>query len=192
LLPHRRAATAAVLPIAGELLMLRLLPLSLLVIVLAAVSHAQAQHIDRVEIVEWGIFRSDLQGTLAAPGTATGTENLVANVRLQQVTTTVPALVGTEFGLNFKVVGSPPGVGVRLKHVVRFPKQGLTNPANDKTFSMSEFHSVAIVGQTTYRGYSFDQDWEVETGPWTMEIWHEGRKLAEKQFMVTRLVSSAG
>jgi hypothetical protein len=30
----------------------------------------------------------------------------------------------------------------------------------------------------------------VETGPWTLEVWHAGRKLAEKTFMVTRLVSS--
>jgi hypothetical protein len=191
LLPHRRAATAAVLPIAGELLMLRLLPLSLLVFVLTAVSHAQAQHIDRVEIVEWGIFRHEQTGVRAAPLAATGKTNLVTNVRIQHVTTTIPALVGMKFGFRFTVVGSPPGALVNLKCVTRFPSQGLTNPQKGKTFSSSEFHSSAVIGVTTYRGYGFDYDWEVEPGPRTLEIWHNGRKLAEKTFMVTRLVSSA-
>jgi hypothetical protein len=171
--------------------MLRLLPLSFILLVLTAVGDAQAQHIDRVEIVEWGIFQHDRVAEAASPNTATGTINLLDNVRLQQATTTVPALVGMKFGFRIRVVGSPEGAIVSLKCVTRFPVQGLTNPAKGKTFSVSEFSSDAVVGELSYRGYSLDYDWEVEPGPWTLEIWHEGRKLAEKTFMVTRLVSSA-
>jgi hypothetical protein len=171
--------------------MLRLLPLSFVLLVVTAPSRAQAQQVDRIEIVEWGIFRNDQEARVPAPDTPTGTRNLVRNVRLQQATTTIPALVGMKFGFRFKVVGSPPGARVSLKVVTRFPSQGVTNPAKRKTFATSEFSSDAIVGEITYRGYSFDQDWEVETGPWTLELWHDGRRLAEKQFMVTRLVSSA-
>jgi hypothetical protein len=169
----------------------RLLRLSLLVLALAAASSAHAQQVERVEIVEWGIYRHDLKGEIPAPEAPTGTRNLIDNVRLQQATTTVPALVGMKFGYRFKVVGPSPGMLVRLKYVARFPKQGLTNPANGRTFTTSEFSSEAAVGEVTYRGYSFDFEWEVVTGPWTLEIWHDGRKLAEKTFMVTRLVSSA-
>ena len=68
--------------------------------------------------------------------------------------------------------------------------QGKMKLAKGKTYSVYESHSNAVVGALTYRGYGLDYDWEVETGPWTMEIWHDGRKLAEKTFMVTRLVSS--
>jgi hypothetical protein len=171
--------------------MLRLLPFSLLLFVLTAACAAQAQSIDRIELVEWGIFQHERTGETTSPRTATGTTNLVRNVRLQQTTTTIPALVGMKFGFRFRVVGAPRGAGVRLKCVTRFPSQGLTNPAKSKTFSSSEFYSDAVVGEVTYRGYGFDHDWEVETGPWTLEIWHDGRKLAEKTFMVTRLVSSA-
>ncbi len=169
----------------------RLLRFSLLVLVLTAASHAQAQQVDRIEIVEWGLYRHDLTGEIPAPESPSGTRNVIDNIRLQQATTTVPALVGMSFGYRFKVVGSAPRQPVRLKYVARFPKQGLTNPAKAKTFAASEFYSEAVVGEIIYRGYSFDHDWEVETGPWTLEIWHEGRKLAEKTFLVTRLVSSA-
>jgi hypothetical protein len=74
---------------------------------------------------------------------------------------------------------------------MRFPKQGVTNPATGKTFASAEYDTTAIVGAVSWEGYSLDYEWEVETGPWTMEVWHDGRKLAEKTFMVTRLVSSA-
>ncbi len=171
--------------------MLRLLTLSLFLLVLTAAPDARAQQVDRVEIVEWGIFQDERAGVRAAPLAVTGTTNLVKNVRLQQTTTTIPALVGMKFGFRFQVVGSPPGATVNLKCITRFPSQGVTNPAKDKTFSSSEFHSDAVIGTITYRGYSFDYDWEVEPGPWTLEIWHNGRKLGEKTFMVTRLVSSA-
>ncbi len=169
----------------------RWLPLSLLVLALTAASHAHAQQVERIEIVEWGLFRHDVQAQLDAPESPSGSRKLVDNVRLQQATTTVPALVGMKFGIRFKVVGSPAGARVALKVVFRFPSQGLTNPAKGKTYSVYESFSNAVVGEVTYRGYGFDYDWEVETGPWTLEVWHEDRKLAEKTFMVTRLVSSA-
>jgi len=171
--------------------MLRLLASSLVLLLLSAGPPARAQQIDRVEIVEWGIFQHEQMGVTPAPLAATGKTNLVTNVRIQQVTTTIPALVGMKFGFRFTVVGSPAGALVNLKCITRFPSQGITNPNTGKRFSSSEFHSSAVIGVTTYRGYGFDYDWEVEPGPWTLEVWHEGRKLAEKTFMVTRLVSSA-
>jgi hypothetical protein len=169
----------------------RLPALSFLLLVLTAAPGASAQQIDRVEIVEWGIYRDERTGVAPAPLAVTGTTNLVTNVRLQQKTTTIPALVGMTFGIRYQVVGGRPGTMVRLRCVTRLPGQGVTNPRTGKIFAVSEFETDAVVGSTTYLGYSFDYDWEVETGPWTLEIWHDGRKLAEKTFQVTRLVSSA-
>ncbi len=80
---------------------------------------------------------------------------------------------------------------VRLKYVIRFPSQGLTNPTKGKTFFSAEYDTHAVVGGIRYEGCILSPDWVVEPGPWTLELWHGGRKLAEKTFMVTRLVSSA-
>jgi hypothetical protein len=171
--------------------MLRLLTLPLLLFALTVAAGAQATRVDGIEIVDWGIFRNDRHAIVPDPDSAAGTRNIVGNIQLQQATTTVPALVGMKFGFHFRVVGSPPGGIVTLKFVTRFPRQGITNPNSAKTFPSTEFYSSAVVGATSYRGYALDYDWEVETGPWTLEIWHEGRKLAEKTFIVTRLVSSA-
>jgi hypothetical protein len=172
--------------------MLRVFTLSLLLLlVLAAPPEARAQQVDRVEIVEWGIFRHNDGEVVKQPLSPLGTMTHVLNERLQHVTTTIPALAGMTFGIRYKVVGPVVGANVTLKQITRFPKQGVTNPETGKTFSYSEYHTSAVVGAVTYRGYTFDRDWEVVPGRWTLEIWHDGRKLAEKTFMVTRLVSSA-
>lgn len=169
----------------------RLLALSLLLLALMPAAGARAQQVESIEIVEWGIYRADRAGEIPSPSSPSGTSNLATNIHLQQATTTVPALVGITFGLRYKVVGPPPGTAIDLKLVVRFPKQGVTNPAKGKTFSSAEYETSAVVGAVAWEAYTLDYEWEVETGPWTLEIWHDGRKLAEKTFMVTRLVSSA-
>jgi len=169
----------------------RLLALSLLLFALMPAAGARAQQVERVEIVEWGIYRTDNIGTYANPDSPSGTSYLAANIRLQQTTTVIPALVGLTLGFRYEVVGRPPGEKLTLKYVIRFPLQGLTNPDSAKTFFIMETGSLTFVGGIKFEGYTFEHDWEVETGPWTLEIWHGGRKLAEKTFMVTRLVSSA-
>src|SRR5262245_20146903 len=132
----------------------RLLTLSLLLFALTGAAGAQGPRIDRIEIVEWGIFRNDRQATVPDPDSAAGTRNIVGNIQLQQATTTVPALVGMKFGFHFRVVGSPRGGIVSLKLVTRFPSQGITNPNTGKTFSSTESHVSAMVGVTSYRGYA--------------------------------------
>jgi hypothetical protein len=169
--------------------MQRLLPLVLLVCALTP--GARAQQVERIEIVEWGIYRTDNLGVIPNPNAPSGTSYLAANIRHQQTTTTVPALVGITFGFRYEVAGSPPGAAVKLRTVVRFPRQGLTSPSSGKTFLSEESDRSTPVGGIGFKGYTLDYDWEVQTGPWTVEIWHGDRKLAEKTFMVTRLVSSA-
>jgi hypothetical protein len=173
-------------------LLARLLPLFLLLLVAMPVDAARAQQIERIEIVEWGLYRADRTGQVPSPSSPSGTSNLSINVRHRETTTTVPALVGITFGLRYEVVGSPSGAAVDLKLVVRFPERGVTDPATGKSFRSAEYEVRTVVGAIGWEAYTLDYEWEVEPGPWTLELWHEGRRLARKTFMVTRLVSSAG
>ncbi len=45
----------------------RLLALSLLLLALLPVAPARAQHVEGIEIVEWGIYRTDNVGQIASP-----------------------------------------------------------------------------------------------------------------------------
>ena len=42
--------------------------------------------------------------------------------------TEVPGQVGTQFGIDFRIDGSPVGDGMTLHRVLNFPTQGLRNP----------------------------------------------------------------
>jgi Domain of unknown function (DUF3859) len=66
-----------------------------------------AQTVDRIDVTEYGIHTTDTAATTTAPGTATGKIDEVANIKLVQSTTTVPARQGVEFGFRYKIIGQP-------------------------------------------------------------------------------------
>jgi hypothetical protein len=97
----------------------------------------------------------------------------------------VPGKVGTQFGIEFRVDGTPPGDGVTLYLVLTFPPQGIRNP---NTGDLLRTAKVAFpnmkIGALCLLGYGFDNDWEIVPGAWTQQIWYQNRMLAERRFMV--------
>ncbi len=79
-------------------LLLRSLPLPLSCSLLT--TDARAQHVDRIDIVEWGIFRADRVDAVPDPHAPSGA-TYFGQFRHQQRTTTVPALAGMIFGIRF-------------------------------------------------------------------------------------------
>src|SRR5579863_1300741 len=92
-----------------------------------AIGHsASAQTIDRVEIVEHGIYTAD---TLRAQRDSIGQlHSTIGNVHLAEITTTVPADTGVRFGIKFQVIGQPDGQQVRIRKVMVYPPLGLRLP----------------------------------------------------------------
>jgi hypothetical protein len=149
-------------------------------------AYAQTPQIDRIDVVEYGIYTGNTQGTQSAPGTATGTVSTIGDIQRAATTRTVPAQQGVRFGFRFVVVGAPAGTVVPLHMVTIFPPPGLTNPATQQRKAQSEYDTSAAIGTTSYKGYNFTNDWEAAPGIWTMQIWYQGRKLAEQTFTVVR------
>ena len=166
---------------------MRSLP-SVAVLALAAAVNAcgQAAKVERVEIVETGIYRVEIAKTTQASGTATGVRDELANVKLVANTTTVPAQIGTKFGIRYRVVGSPDRASVKLTVIVRFPGEGLRNPKTGERKAQDVTVWTRNIGVVTYSGYSFDEGWELVPGTWTYEVLHEGRKIAEQSFTVVK------
>jgi Domain of unknown function (DUF3859) len=146
-------------------------------------SAAGAQTIQRIDITEVGIYESRTTKVEAAPGTATGETNDVRDIHLVQKTATIPARLGVQFGFHYKIVGRA-GAKVSLKMVVLIPQPGIRNPNTGNTNIRNEYLSNGTVGPTHYKGYAFDNSWEIVTGTWTIEIWDGNRKLASQSFDV--------
>jgi len=163
-------------------------PLALLLFA-AVGSGALAQgggKVDRIEIVETGVYRAETAGIEAAPGTATRQRNLLTDTRLLAPTTRIEAKIGVHFGMRYRVVGSPSLASVKLVSVTHYPAPGLKNPKAAGIQTRGEHPLFATISQLNYRGYMFENDWELVAGTWTFELWDGDRKLASQAFDVVK------
>jgi hypothetical protein len=62
----------------------------------------------------------------------------------------------------------------------------LKNPKSDSNQTRGEHSLFATIGQINYRGYVFENDWELVPGAWTIELWDGKRKLASQTFDVVK------
>ena len=164
-------------------------PFALLFLPPAVAGDACAQSsskVERIEIVEAGIYRAETAGIEQAPGTATRQRNILSDTRLLVSTTRVEAKLGMHFGMRYRVVGTPNLATVKLVSVTQYPAPGLKNPKGDKPQTRGEHSLFATIGQINYRGYMFEHEWEMVAGAWTLELWDGQRKLASQTFTVTK------
>jgi hypothetical protein len=130
--------------------------------------------------------------SISAPSRAgqfspTGTIGTASNWQFVSDGSEVVGQVGTQFGIEFRIDGSPVAEGVTLHLVLNFPPQGLRNP---NTGDMMRTVKIAFpnlkIGALCLFGYGFDNSWEIVPGVWTEQIWYQDRMLAERTFTVTK------
>jgi len=163
------------------------------------VSGVHAQAIQRIDITEYGIYKTQAESFSAAPGTATGKVEEVSDIQLIEATTTVPARAGVEFGFRYKIVGQPNAAAqsgatiarqgaatVNLKNVTHIPAPGMRNPQTQNVTMTSVFYQDVKIGAEPVRLFRFTEPWEVVPGIWTLEIWDGDRKLVSQSFLVKK------
>jgi hypothetical protein len=147
-------------------------------------AHAQQAKIERVDVMEAGIYSIVREGSAVAPGTAIGVVHDVKETLVEK-TTRIEARLGAHFGFRYLIVGKPKTGTANLKFIGIYP-QGITNPKTGNTTVRSEFSAAKPFGEKLYRGYTLDNDWEIVTGTWTFEIWDGDRKLASQSFELVK------
>lgn len=141
----------------------------------------KVEHVDGVEVVDYGIYVTDFIRTKNAQGAIQSVWNRLRHVR---TTREVPAERRIHFGLRFKLLGEPNGTKAILKKVWIFPPQGVWNPTTGRMRHQYEKHMTVTVGEMSYTAYKFDKPWQRVPGPWTLELWHKGRRLVSQHFTV--------
>jgi hypothetical protein len=130
--------------------------------------------------------------SISAPARAgqispTGTIGTAVNWHFVSNTQDVVGKVGTQFGVEFRIDGSPVGGVVTLHLVLAFPPQGIRNP---NTGDMMHAAKIAFpnikIGALCVLGYGFDSAWEIVPGVWTEQIWYQDQMLAERTFTVSK------
>jgi hypothetical protein len=135
-----------------------------------------------VEILQYGIFRSDIVGK--QPDLGGISHNVVDNICHVATTREVPMKIGLHFGVRYKVTGPVTGQRVLLKKILRYP--AIMNPPSPARPASQVSNFVELpVGKTSYTEYTFEQPWELVAGTWTFQFFELDRKLAEFSFTVT-------
>ena len=157
---------------------IRLLALTLVLVA----GSAEARNPVGVEIVQYGLFRSEIVDRQPDP---TGVmHNVVDKVCHIATTDTVPMKIGVHFGPRYKVTGPVAGEPVVLKKIIRYPAV-MTLPPPARPSSVVSSLVELRVGTTTYTEYALEQPWELAPGTWTFQFFERDRKLAEFSFTVS-------
>lgn len=164
--------------------MRRLPILSLLLLLTPWPAEAQTELlVGPVEIVGYGIFSPRYTGDQeAATSEHIGVDG-VGGGSFLAFTTTVDANKDRVFGIQYVINSQPKGALFNVTQVVEIPDEGIKTPGGRVYKTMRDKARVPI-GQKVFFGYGFDFPWEKVPGEWTIQIWHEQYKLAERKFNV--------
>jgi len=152
-------------------------------LIIMSIGFAHAQTVQKVEVYEFGVYISAAE---TADGlTRRGAVHTVTDrVELVQPTRTVIARIGTYFGIRYRLIGTPRGMAVPITVVERFPKPGVRPAGVDQPFTDDAYTTVQRIGDGLFHLASFKQPSELVPGVWTIELWINGKKLAEEKFNV--------
>jgi hypothetical protein len=162
---------------------MRALSLLLVEFVMTA-CHGQRTTIDDIQIVEFGTFQKTKErGTMAASGSIRGQAHAVLHAVLLEQTTDIQARRGTSFGLRVSFSGNPSGATVPIIAKCFHPK--VTDPATGRSSEVEEWPGFGVTGRSGYVGYTFDNDWELVPGQWTIKVSVGSTFRVEKTFHVS-------
>ena len=137
---------------------------------------AQTPVISKVELQACGVYEGRIERREDDALSASGKRAIVQDNRLLTETSRIPARVGVKFGCHVVLQGTPAGGLATFRAVLRLPAG-----APKEQLSGSQSY---MIGDGGYVGYTFRSTDPVLRGEWTLQIWVDERKLAEKTFIV--------
>ncbi|HLH87249.1 MAG TPA: DUF3859 domain-containing protein [Xanthobacteraceae bacterium] len=146
---------------------------------------AQNAHVDRIEIVEYGLYDLKTIKKVDSPSIASGLL-VVTEGSLMKQTTTIPAKLGVAFGYTVKIHGSPEGGTVTVRDINIVPEPGLHNPKTGHVVYREEATYTRKIGETFRSDYQLSYDWTLVPGKWVFQLWIDNRKMAEQIFTLVK------
>jgi len=135
---------------------------------------SQASEVDSIEIIDFGLYQTTFAQWEKAPNTQRGEIQLVGSRELVRRTKRIPGKGGTEFGIRYVVNGQEEGSQVDL----------LVKVLHSETQSSDEWTASRQIGAPSFDGWKLGNDSQIVPGKLTIQLFHQGMKLAEKSFTV--------
>jgi len=135
---------------------------------------SMATEVDSIKIIDFGLYKTTFAGWQEAPDTQRGQIQIVGQRELVKRTKMIPGMDGTEFGIRYVVNGQEEGGEVEL----------LVRVSHSEMQSSDEWVTARQIGNPSFEGWKFDSGSQIAPGKLTIQLFHEGIKLAEKTFTV--------
>ena len=135
---------------------------------------SMATEVDSVKIIDFGLYKTTFAGWQEASQTQRGKVEIIGQRELLKRTKMIPLSDGSEFGIRYVVNGQEEGGEVDL--LVRVSHSGMQ--------SSEEWVTARQIGTPSFDGWKFDSESRMVPGKLTIQLFHQGTKLAEKTFTV--------
>ena len=103
------------------------------------------------------------------------------NGTLATVTNAVPRKLGTTFGMRFRTL-KPEGGTSKVKIITASP--GLIDPSKNAVVFSNETVTDVVTGKEYHCTFTFEKEWEMATGDWTLTAVAEDGSSIKKTFQV--------
>ncbi len=155
---------------------IKLVTVSMIIIGLAVLCPfvSQASEVDSIEIIDFGLYKTTFATWQEAPNTQRGEIQLIGSRELLRRTKRIPGKGGTEFGIRYVVNGQEEGGQVDL----------LVRVLHSDNQTSEEWTASRQIGSLSFDGWKFDTYSQIAPGKLTIQLFHQGVKLAEKSFTV--------
>ena len=100
---------------------------------------------------------------------------------LTTATTSVPRKLGTTFGMRFRTL-KPEGGASKVKIVTASP--GIIDPAKNSVVFNTETSVDVVTGKEYNCTFTFEKEWEMASGDWTLTATAEDGSSVKKTFQV--------
>jgi hypothetical protein len=135
---------------------------------------SQASEVDSIKIIDFGLYKTKFANWQEAPDTQRGEIQLIGSRELLRRTKRIPGKGGTEFGIRYVVNGQEEGGPVDL----------LVRVVHCESQTSEEWTTSRQIGAPSFDGWKFDTYSQINPGKLTIQLFHQGEKLAEKSFTV--------
>ncbi len=150
--------------------------------ILLVSGEAYAFSVKEISIVSYGHYSARTDSSVDIPYSTTGSLSLVTDINRIEQTQIIKADLGTKFGIQFKVEGSPSGVKVPVHVIVKHPP--FMNPMTEEISCIDKWNIYPGLEDIVYTGWEFAHPWELVPGLWTIQISYQKELCKRKQFIV--------
>jgi hypothetical protein len=134
--------------------------------------------INNLQLLDYGLLNIHMEKAIDKSTTATGKHNVIDDIEFYKQTSDITAQIKDTFGIKYQINGFPEGT------IADFTFKVIHPPINGRTMSSAQVK--ATVGSWRADFYTFEEEFELVEGEWTMQIWDKNRMLLEKAFTVTK------